>query len=104
MALSDGSSDEDPVGSTRVAVNRVDVPANVDELTSKLKILTCSITPATKIKVAEIGPMGPIGTLIDESGTTKMTTLSQILEKTFFSKIFAGPENLRKLTSWATAR
>ena len=73
MALSDGSSDEDPVDSARVAVDRVDVPANVDELASKLTNLTCSTAPATKIKVAEIDiadTMGPIGTLTDESGTS----------------------------------
>ena len=74
LALSDGSSDEDPVDShDGAAVDRVDVPAHVDELTSKLKNLTCSTAPATKIKVAEIDiadTMGPIGTLTDESGTS----------------------------------
>ena len=37
-ALSDGSYVEDHVASTRAPVDRVDVPADVDELTSKLQI------------------------------------------------------------------
>ena len=48
------------------------MPANVDELTSKLQNLTCSTASTGKIKVAEIDiadQTGPIGALADESGT-----------------------------------